>query len=294
MHLLRAGSVCVADLQASITNYARWLDYSLIERGLVDGMLARSWGTPAMQGARLAVLAPASGKEIFLRLIEAPPVSQFVPLTTYGWAALEFCVTDVLATHARMIESPFEVIGPPRKIAGLDAIHPMQVRGPDGEVCYFTQINDDLPDFSLPRARSPIDHLFIHVLAASDMAATQIWLVNSLGLEVGRADMEIEYTMLAKAFGAPEGTRYRISTITHGRDVFLEVDQMPSQAGPRPQHKDMLPPGVCMTTLQVPDIDALDGAAHELEGAIYGGRRSKVLKDPDGALFECVECAQDV
>lgn len=289
MHLLRAGSICVANLSASVAVYERWLDYSPVEQGTLEGPLVKSWETPGMEGARFAVLRPASGKDIFVRLIEASPVKQFVPLTTYGWAALEFCVTDVLATHEQMRESPFEVIGPPRKITGLDAIHPMQVRGPDGEICYFTQINDDLPDFALPRASSPIDHLFINVLAASDMAATQRWLVDQVGLEIGRAHMEIEYTMLAKAFGAPSGTLYAISTITHGRDVFLEVDQMPAQAGPRPRHEGMLPPGICMTTIEAPDFDALEGAAHAFRGAIYDGRRCKVLKDPDGTLFELVE-----
>ena len=289
MKLLRAGSICVANLTASVAVYERWLEYSIVEEGTLAGPLVKSWGTPGMEGARFAVLRPASGANIFVRLIEAPPVDQFVPLTTYGWAALEFCVTDVLATHERMLASPFDVIGPPRKIEGLDAIHPMQVRGLDGEVCYFTQINDDLPDFALPRATSPIDHLFINVLAARDMAATQRWLVDRIGLEIGRAHMEIEYTMLAKAFGAPTGTLYAISTITHDRDVFLEVDQMPSEAGPRPRHEGMLPPGICITTLEAPDFDALEGRARTFKGAVYDGRRCKVLKDPDGTLFELVE-----
>ncbi len=246
-----------------------------------------------MAGAPCAVLGPASGAEIFLRLIEAPPVVEFVPLTTYGWAALEFCVTDVLATHDRMRSSPFEVIGPPRKIAGLDAIHPMQVRGPDGEVCYFTQINSDLPEFTLPRARSPIDHLFINVLAVSDMGATQAWLVEGLGLSLGREHMEIEYTMLAKAFGKPLDTNYVISTITHERDIFLEVDQMPAEATARPRHQGMLPPGISITTLGVPDLGAIHASgiapADRHEGVIYAGHESVTLADPDGTLFELVE-----
>ena len=197
MHLLRAGTISVCDLERSVRNYADWLDYSVLEAGQLDADIANSWGTPAMADVPFAVLAPASGTDVFLRLIEAPRVPDFVPLRTYGWAALEFCVTDVLATHDRMRASPFTVIGPPRKIPGLDAIHPMQVRGPDGEVCYFTQINSDLPEFTLPRAASSIDHLFINVLAASDMTATHSWLVDGLGLSLGREHMEIEYTMLA-------------------------------------------------------------------------------------------------
>lgn len=293
MHLLRAGTVSVRDLERSVRNYSDWFEYRLLETGKLDAELAKAWGTPAMAGAPFAVLGPASGTDIFVRLIEAPPVADFVPLRTYGWAALEFCVTEVLATHERMRASPFEVIGPPRKIPGLDAIHPMQVRGPDGEVCYFTQINSDLPEFRLPRARSPIDHLFINVLAASDMRATQSWLVEGLALSVGREHMEIEYTMLAKAFGKPLDTRYVISTITHERDVFLEVDQMPPEATRRPRHRGMLSPGISITTLKVPDLKAIraQGIAppNTHAGVIYAGHESMTLVDPDGTLFELVE-----
>ena len=105
MHLLRAGTVSVRDLGTSLRAYQEWLDYEILEQGSLASELALSWGTPRMQGASYAVLGPASGAQIFVRLIEAPPVDDFVPLTTYGWAALEFCVTDVLATHERMHKS---------------------------------------------------------------------------------------------------------------------------------------------------------------------------------------------
>lgn len=293
MHLLRAGTVSVRDLGASLRAYQEWLDYEILEQGSLASELALSWGTPRMQGASYAVLGPASGAQIFVRLIEAPPVDDFVPLTTYGWAALEFCVTDVLATHERMHKSPFEVIGPPRKIPGLDAIHPMQVRGLDGEICYFTQINSDLPEFFLPRAGCAIDHLFINVLASSNMQATQAWLVNELGLSLGREHMEIEYTMLAKAFGKPLDETYLISTLVHDRDIFLEVDQMPPEAGPRPRHDGMLAPGISITTLRVPSLEAIGALpvtpAEMHEGVIYAGKASMTVADPDGALFELLE-----
>lgn len=293
MHLLRAGTISVGDLRQSRGLYERWLDYRTLEQGQVDEGLAASWGAPGAGGAPYAVLQPASGAPIYLRLVQAPPVPGFKPLRTYGWAALEFCVRDVLAVNERMENSPFAIIGPPRRIEGLDAIFPMQVRGPDGEVCYFTQINSDLPDFTLPRAQTFIDHLFINVLAASDMRATQRWLVRELGLAVGREAMEITYTMLAKAFGTPLDELHTISTMIHERDVFLEVDQMPPQAGPRPQHEGLLPPGVAMTTLRTPDLDALRATfirpPQVQESCLYHGRRSAVARDPDGALFELVE-----
>lgn len=293
MHLLRAGTVSVSDLARSGQLYERWLDYETLERGELDSSLAASWGAPGAAGARYAVLRPASQADIYLRLVEAPAVPGFVPLVTYGWAALEFCVLDVLAVNERMLESPFEIIGPPRRIEGLDAIHPMQVKGPDGEVCYFTQINSDLPEFTLPRAQSFIDHLFINVLAASDMRAAQRWMVDHLGFAIGRESMEIVYTMLAKAFGTPLEELHTISTMVHGKDVFLEVDQMPAAARPRPSQAGLLPPGVAITTFKVADLEAITAtpirAPQVHRSALYHGRRSMTVTDPDGTLFELVE-----
>lgn len=293
MHLLRAGTVSVSDLARSRRLYERWLDYETIEEGCIGAPLAASWGASGAAGASFAVLQPASRASIYLRLIEAPAVPGFVPLVTYGWAALEFCVRDVLAVNERLLESPFEIIGPPRRIEGLDAIFPMQVQGPDGEICYFTQINSDLPGFRLPRARSFIDHLFINVLASSDMRAAQQWMVRQLGFGIGREAMEIAYTMLAKAFGTPLDQLYTISTMVHEKDVFLEVDQMPAAAAPRTRHEGLLPPGVAITTFHVPDLDAIAAPALQPpqvhDSKLYHGQRSITVTDPDGTLFELVE-----
>ena len=293
MHLLKAGTISVADLGRSRELYEHWLDYRTLEQGKVEPALAAAWDAPGIADAPCAVLRPASGTDILLRLVQAPPVPGFKPLVTYGWAALEFCVQDVLAVNERMLESPFQIIGPPRRIKGLDAIYPMQVQGPDGEICYFTQINSDLPEFKLPRAKAFIDHLFINVLASSDMRAAQRWMVRHLGFTIGREAMEIVYTMLAKAFGTPMDELHTISTMVHDKDVFLEVDQMPPQASPRPRHEGLLTPGVAMTSFKVADLDAVTAPfiapPETYGGALYNGCRSAAVKDPDGTLFELVE-----
>ncbi len=295
MHLLRAGTISVSAIERSRELYERWFDYQTVEQGEVESALAESWGAPNAVGAAYTVLRPASAANKFLRLVEAPVVESFRPLVTYGWAALEFCVKDVLAVNERLEKSPFEIIGPPRKIEGLDAIHPMQVRGPDGEICYCTQINDDLPSFNLPRATSFIDHLFINVLATSNMRTAQRWMVDNLGLAIGREAMEIKYTMLAKAFGTPLDELYTISTVGHGRDVFLEVDQMPPAATSRPRHEGLLPPGIAITTLSMLSLDDVSAkfikppARHR--SVLYQGGPSATAVGPDGTLFEIVAMA---
>ncbi|MGJ3232089.1 MAG: hypothetical protein ACFE0P_09850 [Oceanicaulis sp.] len=291
MKLLRAATLSVADLDAAEARYRDYLDYTTVHQGRIDVDLAAFLHAPKAEGARYCVMAPASGAEIYLRLIEQPKVDGYKPLVSYGWAAIEICVQDVLAAHERVKDSPFEVIGPPREIEGLPAIYPMQVKGPDGEICYLTQIRDDLPAYDLPRAEAPIDRLFILVIGCSDMHASLKWFDETLGFETGRV-MDIEYHMLADAYGTPRSELHTISTGIHGRDVFLELDQYPEAATPRPQHDGMLPPGAALGTFSHPEFDKIQGWVSEpvnRSEAPYNGKRAGMLQGPDGLLVEVVE-----
>lgn len=291
MKLLRAATLTVADLDAAEARYRDYLDYTTVHRGALDEGLAAFLQAPRSAGARYCVMAPASGAEIYLRLVEQPPVEGYTPLTSYGWAAIEICVEDVLGAHERVKPSPFKVIGPPREIEGLPAIYPMQMKGPDGEICYLTQIRDDLPAYDLPRAQAPIDRLFILVIGCSDMHASLKWFDETLNFETGRV-MDIEYHMLADAYGTPREALHTISTGIHGRDVFLELDQYPPQATVRPRHDGMLPPGAALGSFSHPDFARIEGwvsAPAARTEAPYNGKRAGVLKGPDGLLVELVE-----
>lgn len=292
MKLLRAATLSVADLDAAEARYRDYLDYRTVERGPLGEELAAAFNAPAAAGARSIVMQPASGANIFLRLTEQPAVDGYAPLRTYGWNAIEICVQDVLAAHERVKDSPFEVIGPPREIEGLPAIYPMQVKGPDGEIVYLTQIRDNLPAYDLPRATAPIDRLFILVIGCSDMHASLKWFEDTLNFPTGRV-MDIEYHMLADAYGTPRTDMHTISTAVHERDVFLELDQYPENATPRPCAPGMMQPGASVGTFAHPDFDSVRGdwvaEPRVRQGAIYGGKRSGVLRGPDGLLVEVVE-----
>ena len=297
MKLLKSATLSVADLKDACARYADWLDDRECERGALPEALALAWSSPESAGAPYSVLAPASGREIYLRLIENPPHHDYEPLRTFGWNAIEVCVQDVEAVAERMADSPFEIIGPPREIDGLPAIYPMQVKGPDKEIVYFTQIRDDLPAFDLPRASALIDSLFILVMGCSDLDGSLDWLAEHAGLAVGRRHMEIVYTMLAKAYDLPEQDPHVIATMVHGRDVFLELDQYPPAAVVRPRHGRRLPQGVALGSFAHPDFDELmEASAEHLvtppqphESIVYGGRRAATLLAPDDTLVELIE-----
>lgn len=294
MILLRGATVTVASLDRSIELYTRYLNYRLIETGIVDIDVAESWQAPGVAGHAYAVLQPASGRDIFLRFVEQEPVPGFRALRTYGWNAIELCVTDVMDVYARLKDGPFEIIGPPRENPGLANIHPMQIKGPDEEVVFLTQINADTPPYKLPRAQSLIDQVFIMVIGCRDVAAATTWFQVNLGLDRGE-DLKIAYTMLAKAYGKNLSTQYQLTTLMHDFDVFLEVDQYPAEATKRQKQNGMLPPGCAITTFWHPEFDLIQRAhsnpAQTHAGVLYNGKKSILLEGPDGALVEVVEGA---
>jgi catechol 2,3-dioxygenase-like lactoylglutathione lyase family enzyme len=294
MTLLKCATLVVADAGAACERYARWMDYAVVERGAVPADLAASWGTPASTGREYAVLQPASGEPVFLRFVAGDPVPGYRPIRTFGWAATELCVTDVEAVNARMAQSPFAVIGPPKPLDGYATIKPMQVRGPDAEVVYLTQILVDDPASGLPRPRSLVDRPFIMVHACADLAAGIGWAREVLGLEV-IDPVSLRYSMINLAFGQDEDAQTAIVTARYGDHTFLELDQYPAAATARPRHSGALPPGVAIVSMLHPDMARLGG--HWLaepvvrDGAVYGGRASGVVLTPDGAILEVIDAS---
>lgn len=294
MNLLRCATHTVADLDATTARFAQWLDYTVVEHGMVPPDLAHSWGAPASAGRRYAVCQPASGAEVFLRFVEGDPVPDYLPIRSYGWAAIEICVTDVLKVNDRMLQpgSPFPVIGPPTRIAGIDTIYPMQVRGPEQETVYFTEITTTAPDSGLPKAGSLIDKVFILVLACPDMRATVDWFAKTLKLDMTNP-IAIRYSMIAHAFGLPMSDLHEIVTAKWQGDVFLEFDQYPAGTVERPAHPGALPPGVSICTMSYPDIAALEidwiTPPAVRSGPLYAGRLVGTARTPEGALLELVE-----
>jgi catechol 2,3-dioxygenase-like lactoylglutathione lyase family enzyme len=294
MELLRAATLTVSDLDSTVERYSTWLDYRPVETGTIASDLAASWGCPDSASQRYAIMQPASGSAVFIRLVEGAQVADYCPLRTYGWSTIELCVTDVLTVQDRMARSPFTIIGPAAKNPSLPTIFPMQVRGPDDEIVYLTQILSDLPQYDLPRAKSLIDRIFIMVLGCSDMRASGRWFEANLGLALGR-DIDINYTMLTNAFGTPADQKFTICTMTHERDVFLELDQYPVQATARPQQAGTLPPGIAIASFLNPDFDSVQAdwitPPTRRAGPLYNGARVGTVQAPDGTLVEMIEAA---
>lgn len=287
------GLSTVPDLAIAVAAYRDVLGLRLVDDGVAGPALAAHLGVPAISGARLATLQPASGAPCFLRLIEQPAHPDFRPTRSYGWAAFEISVADVFGLADRLQASAFRIIGPPKSIAGLSAFIPMQVLGPGQEMLYLNQVLADMPDSDLPRAQADVDRVFIVILAAPDRAAAVRWYSGVLGLEEG-ASFTIPYSMINTAFDLPESTMTTLSMVRKGRMPIVEVDDYPEAATARPHHCGWLPPGNALVTLA---IDRLDRVAAELfvapptilPGPLHSGRRAATLKGPAGELLELVE-----
>lgn len=285
------GVVTTPDLGTALGDYRDRLGLELVEDAAVSPELAAGWGAPSATGARMATLQPKSGAHCFIRLVEQPLPPDFRPTRTFGWNAYELTVQDVFGWPSRLAGGGFEIVGPPKEIEGLPYFVAMQMLGRGREMIYLNEVRCDTPTSDLPKARSPVDHIFIVILAVPDREAALRWYQERLGIETG-GTYTIEYTMINKAFGLPGGTQSTISMLQKGRLPIVEVDGYPAAATPRAIDPDRLPPGNALVTLAVDHLPAdlpyiAPPAARS--GPLYGDRRAATARGPAGELLELVE-----
>ena len=286
------GTLTTPDLDAALGDYRDALGLTVVDQGVLAADLAAGWSAPANTGARFAVLRPTSGTESFVRLVEQATPADFLPTRTYGWAAFEITVQDVFGWPARLANSGFDIVGNPREIPGLPYFVAMQMLGRGREMIYLNEVRSHTPTSDLPPAASPVDHIFIVILACADRPRVLDWYRDRLRLDIG-SDYTIPYTMISKAFGLPNDHLSTITMVQNGRLPIIEVEGYPDAATSRPGAPDRLPPGNAMVTLAVDDLDALDLAwiapPIAYDGPLYAGRRTATVRGVSGELLELVE-----
>jgi len=286
------GVVTTPDLAAAVADYHDSLGLELVEQGTLDPALAKSWGCPANAMSPFATLQPKSGAPCFIRLVEQPLPPAFKPTTTFGWASYEINVQDVFGWPDRLEGSGFDIVGPPREIPGLPYFVAMQMLGRGREMIYLNEVKMDSPASDLPKAQSPVDRIFICILATPDRAATVAWYQQKLGLDAPET-YTIPYSMINIAFGLPPETLTSLTMVQNGRMPIAEIDDYPPQAAARVTDPGRLPPGNALVSLAVDNLDPLDldwiapPAAHA--GALYAGRRAATVNGKAGELLELIE-----
>ncbi len=285
------GLATTPDLGAALADYRDRLGLELVECAPVAADMAASWDAPGVAGAAMAMLRPVSGAPCFLRLVEQPLPPDYRPTRSFGWNAFEITVQDVFGWPDRLTGSGFEIVGPPREIDGLPYFVAMQMLGRGREMIYLNEVRSNTPGSDLPKAASPVDHIFIVILATDDREAAMRWYQDGLNLDAGGV-YTIEYTMINNAFGLPAGTQSTISMLQKGRLPIVEVDGYPDAATPRATAAGMLPPGNALVTLAVDGLDrdlTFITPPEVRDGPFYDGRRAATVRGPSGELLELVE-----
>jgi hypothetical protein len=278
-------TVTSADLEVSESLYSSALAYRTVAGGLIDAALARSWNAPGTEGARWLAMAPEGADDFCMRFVEQPGTAAYQPLRCHGWNAAEIVVADVDSLAPAVVAAGFELIGPPEDLSFSDQIRAMQVMGPDGEVLYLTMIKGPVPGLVLPTARCTVDRTFIAVLGGPDIDASKSFY--SANFDVPPADtIDSRVSVLANAFGLDREYRFRIAALEIGGESFIETDQMPDAAIPRPIADGMLPPAIAMVSFRNDTAELKDGTP--IDGPPYYGARHTCLKGPAGEIIELI------
>lgn len=292
---IKCGTVLVNDLDASITLYRDVLQQDVVDVSEVSPAVAESWGAPSMVGARVCLLQPKSKADSYIRLIQSPGVVTPVPhATSYGWCAFEISVEDVFSLADQLQGSGFTVVGPPKRLDGIDNVIPMQVVGPDQEVLFLNQVLSSDQNTDLPLANCVVDRIFMAILASHDRQKSVSDYVQQLKYQESGTH-EIRYSLINRAFDFDPETKHSLTLVQDGRAPIIEVDQYPKQAISRPVPHGGLSHGCAMVTLSVKQLNVSSLSNKLTEQAIcsneflYAGSRSIVIKGRSGELLELIQ-----
>ncbi|NND35550.1 MAG: hypothetical protein HKN81_00300, partial [Gammaproteobacteria bacterium] len=223
--------------------------------------------------------------------VENEYVEDYEPMTSHGWNATELLVKDPDAVAARLADSPFAIIGPPKDLwVAPNAPRAMQTLGPGNEVLYLTSN----ANFTV---ETDIDRVFIMVVGGPSMASMSEFYRSKLGLEVGDA-MPFAISVVSRAQALPADTTYPLAVATVSKDFLIEIDEYPATVPSRTVKSGFLPPGTSMVTFEVDgDLDDLAvewrAEPREIDEFPYDGREVGVTTGAAGEWIELIEADDD-
>jgi catechol 2,3-dioxygenase-like lactoylglutathione lyase family enzyme len=266
--------------------YRDGLDYRTVDRGVISEELGTVWNTPDASGHEFVLMQPASEAAVYLRFVETPEVPGYAPLNSFGWNATELLVTDPDELAARLEDSAFEIIGPPKDLWDApNAPRAMQTLGPGNEILYLTRNGNFATD-------TFVDRVFIMVVGGPSMTEFRDYYESKFGLTVGDAT-PFSISVISRAQNLPPETTYPLAVGQVSADFLIEFDEYPTTVGARPVSSGDLPPGTAMVSFYVDRIDAIDvpwnATPKPISDFPYNGRRAGVTIGPAGEWIELIE-----
>ena len=288
-------TLLVNQLAAVEGPYRDELGYRPVHRGVISSEQSSLWAAPDLAGKSFVILQPASGRPVYLRMIEDPAATIPEAGTTHGWNAIESVVQDPDALVGQLEGSAFRVVGPPKDLWNApDAPRAMQAIGPSREFLYFTRVIPSGMSIPVSAAATPVDRVFIMVVGGPSMQALQAFYGKTLGLAVGEAS-NWQISVLSRALGLPAETTYPLAVAALPKEFLVELDEYPRQATPRTVPSGSLPPGPAMVTFAVRELDDFQLRWRSPPARIaefpYSGQEAGVAVGPAGEWIELVEIA---
>ena len=228
---ITAVTITSPDLDRVVDIYSKYLKYRLVSSTRVSADQAKSWDAKSAENSEMVYMSPESSDDFFFRFVEQSSDDDYVPFGTFGWNAAELIVKDVDESAEKLIGSPFEVIGQPADLSFTDQIRAMQILGPSKEIIYLTQFKSKLDEFDSPTPRCDIDQTFIVILAGENIDEMQSFLNEKLSIKKA-PPMQSRIRAISKVFGLPEDTKYKSAALAIKDQSLIELDEMPSDAGP--------------------------------------------------------------
>jgi catechol 2,3-dioxygenase-like lactoylglutathione lyase family enzyme len=284
-------TVAAPELQRMIDAYQLYLGYELVDHGRVAPAQAQLWARPGLAGRRYALMLPGGTGNTFFRFVESRPSPGYAAFRHMGWNAAELIVQDTDAAAARLVDSPFSIIGPPADLSFTDKIRAMQVLGPSRESLYLTMFKEKMAEFDSPDAKHFIDRTFIVILGGPSVAVISDFYSKHLGVAPAPL-MSGVISVLSNAHGMPPDTPHELAALALRGQSFIEADAMPAGTLPRSSDGDELPPAISMVSFGVDARPStVDGLAPPaaLPQAPYHGRRAGVCVGAAGELIELIE-----
>ena len=283
---ITAVTITSPDLDRVIDIYSKYLGYRFISSTKVSAEQAKRWDAENIEGSKMIFMSPESSNDFFFRFIEQDIDEDYVPFGTYGWNAAELIVRDVDQSAEKLIGSPFEVIGEPADLSFTDQIRAMQILGPSKEIIYLTQFKSKLDEFDSPSPRCDIDQTFIVILAGENLDQMQSFLHQELSVKKA-APMQSRIRAISKVFDLPEDTKYKSAALAIRGQSLIELDEMPSKAGPRACRPGYLPSGISIVSFIAHD-SGLISKTYDSNIPRFEKFQASTIKGNSGELIEII------
>ena len=281
---ITAVTITSPDLDRVVDIYSKYLKYRLVSSTRVSADQAKNWDAQSIENSEMVYMSPESSDDFFFRFVEQSSDDDYVPFGTFGWNAAELIVKDVDKSAEKLIGSPFEVIGQPADLSFTDQIRAMQILGPSKEIIYLTQFKSKLDEFDSPTPRCDIDQTFIVILAGENIDEMQSFLNEKLSIKKA-PPMQSRIRAISKVFGLPEDTKYKSAALAIKDQSLIELDEMPSDAGPRSYRNGFLPPGISIVSFIAHESEFLD-ESYGSNIPSFENVQAKTIKGMSGELIE--------